>query len=117
MSDLTRALRALLLILHELDVSVTTPWFSGTTTSSTYGQAAGKPVSRDGRRMDSWSGEKSWSDLGSTVNFAATSDRTGHISLFAMLNGQDGHTQLRTCLMFEAGQLQTFATDVAALFE
>lgn len=64
-----------------------------------------------------WPGEKSWSDLEGTVDFAATSDKTGHISLFVTLNGQDGHTQLRTCLMFEAGQLQTFARDVAVLFE
>jgi len=45
--------------------------------------------------------EKSWSDL-EGMDFAATSDKTGHISLFVTLNGQDGHTQLRPCLMFEA---------------
>ena len=64
-----------------------------------------------------WVGEKSWSDLESSVEIVATSDRTGHISLRVTLNGQDGDTQPRTCLKFEAGQLENFAKEVTVLVE
>jgi len=64
-----------------------------------------------------WAGEKTWSDLENSVEIVATSDKTGHISLRITLNGQDGDTQLRTCLKFEAGQLESFAEEVARLFK
>jgi primase-polymerase (primpol)-like protein len=64
-----------------------------------------------------WAGQKTWSDLENSVEIVATSDKTGHISLRITLNGQDGDTQLRTCLKFEAGQLENFAEEVARLFK
>lgn len=100
------------------DVSVQTPWFSGIASSSTFMVLPLADLFRDmAAQWMGWAGEKTWSDLESNVAFAATSDRTGHISLRVTLNGQDGDTQLRTCLMFEAGQLEDFAKDVATLFE
>lgn len=63
-----------------------------------------------------WTDEKTWSDLEQNVVMAATSDRTGHVSLHMTLNGQDGDSHLRVRLEFEAGQLASIASEVASLF-
>ena len=99
------------------DVSVQTPWFSGVAASSTFMVLPLPDLFHDmAAEWMGWAGEKTWSDLETNVEIAATSDKTGHISLRVTLNGQDGDTQLRTCLKFEAGQLENFAKEVARLF-
>lgn len=100
------------------DVSVKTPWFTGTTRSSTYTVPSPAELFHEmAAEWMGWNEEKSWSDLEGNVEIAATSDRTGHISLQVILNGQNGESQLRTCLKFEAGQLEKFAKEIALLFE
>jgi hypothetical protein len=99
------------------DVFLQTPQFSGVASSSTFMVQPLEDLFRDmAAQWMGWAGKKTWRDLESSVEIAATSDKTGHISLHITLNGQDGDTQLRTCLKFEAGQLEIFAKEVALLF-
>ena len=98
------------------DVSVRTPWFSGLAHSSTFMVLSPADFFREmAAEWLGWAGEKTWSDLEQSVEIAATTDRTGHVSLSVTLNGQDA--QLRACLVFEAGQLENFAKEIALLFD
>lgn len=63
-----------------------------------------------------WTGEKNWGDLEGRVQLSATTDRTGHIKMNVVLAGQDYDSELRVNIMFEAGQLEGMAHDVALLF-
>jgi hypothetical protein len=117
-SVLSFAIRERLKEETSFDVSVQTPCFSGIASSSTFMVLPLADLfSEMAAEWMGWAEEKTWSDLESNVKIAATSDKTGHISLRVTLNGQDGDTQLRTCLKFEAGQLENFAKEVALLFE
>lgn len=99
------------------DVAVKTPWFYGTAASSTYMVPPLANLFHDmAAEWTGWIGEKSWTDLENNVEIRASADKTGHISLSITLTGHDGYTQLRTCLQFEAGQLERFAEEVALLF-
>ncbi|QSX99453.1 DUF6228 family protein [Janthinobacterium sp. PLB04] len=63
-----------------------------------------------------WKGEKKWGDLENRVLLTATSDSTGHIKMKVTLTGQDYDSELRVNIMFEAGQLEGVARDVALFF-
>jgi hypothetical protein len=101
----------------EFDLAVKTSRFSGIVSASTFMTQSPADLFRE--MADEWTGwkeEKRWSDLEQNVTIAATSDSTGHVGLHIVLNGQDGDSQLRVRLEFEAGQLQSIANEVACLF-
>jgi len=99
------------------DVAVKTPWFSGSTGSSTY---MVPPLTSLFQEMaDEWSGwkaEKKWSDLEGRVQFEVTTDSTGHVCMKTTLNAPDYDSWLHVKLMFEAGQLEAMARDLKHLF-
>jgi hypothetical protein len=101
----------------DFDVQVKTPYFSGIAPSSTFMAA---PLEAWFRNMaDDWKGwkdEKKWGDLEGRVLFSATTDSTGHVQVRVTLTGQDYDSELRVNIMFEAGQLEGMANDVALLF-
>jgi hypothetical protein len=101
----------------DFDVQVKTPFFSGIAPSSTF---MAIPLEEWFRNMaDDWKGwkdEKKWGDLESRVLLSTTTDSTGHIKMKVTLTGQDYDSELRVNLMFEAGQLEGMAHDVALLF-
>jgi hypothetical protein len=101
----------------EFNVQVKTGYFSGSASSSTFMAA---PLETWFQSMaDDWAGwidEKKWGDLESRVQLSATADKTGHIKVNVFLAGQDYDSQLRVNIMFEAGQLDDMAHDVARLF-
>lgn len=63
-----------------------------------------------------WKDEKKWGDLESRVLFSATADSTGHVTVRVTLTGQDYDSFLRVNIMFEAGQLEGMANDIALVF-
>jgi len=99
------------------DVAVKTPWFSGSTESSTY---LVTPLTSLFQEMaDEWHGwkvGKKWSDLEGRVQFEVTTDSTGHVCMKITLNGPDYDSWLHVKLMFEAGQLEVMARDLKYLF-
>ena len=60
-----------------------------------------------------WKGEKVWSDLESSVVLTAKSDSMGHTKLEVKLT--DYESNFKTVLIFEAGQLDRIANDLATL--
>ena len=60
-----------------------------------------------------WEKEKTWNDLESRVTFTAISDLTGHTKLTVKLT--DYESSFKTVLVFEAGQLQEMAREIATL--
>jgi hypothetical protein len=102
----------------EFDLAVKTPRFAGVVSASTFMVQSPADLFRE--MADEWTGwkeEKTWSDLERSVTIVATSDHTGHFSLHIVLDGQDGDSHLRVRLEFEAGQLQSIASEVAGLFQ
>ena len=101
----------------DFDVRVKTPFFTGTAPSSTF-MAVPLEVWFRSMALDwtGWANEKRWEDLESRVSLSATSDSTGHIRITVTLTGDDYDTHLRANLMFEAGQLEGMADDVANFF-
>jgi hypothetical protein len=102
----------------DFDVQVKTPFFTGSAPSSTF--MAVPPEAWFRELADNWTGwtsEKKWGDLESRVLLSATTDSTGHIKMTVTLNGDDYDTHLRANLMFEAGQLERIADDVAHFFK
>ncbi|MFL6707707.1 MAG: DUF6228 family protein [Massilia sp.] len=102
----------------EFDLVVKTPRFAGVVSASTFMVQSPADLFRE--MADEWTGwkeEKTWSDLERNVTIAATSDSTGHVSLHIVLDGQDGDSLLRVRLEFEAGQLQSIASEIASLFQ
>jgi len=101
----------------DFDVQVKTPSFSGIAPSSTFMTT---PLEAwFGNMADDWKGwkdEKNWGDLERRVLLSATTDATGHIKIKVILTGQDYDSELRVNIMFEAGQLDAMARDVALLF-
>jgi hypothetical protein len=98
-------------------VHVKTPWFSGVAPSSTFMVLPPSDLFRAmAAEWKGWKTEKTWSDLEDRVSIAATSDSTGHIRLAITLRGQDGGSRLHVDLMYEAGQLQQMADELALLF-
>jgi hypothetical protein len=101
----------------EFNVQVKTRYFSGSAPSSTF-MAVPLETWFQGMADDwkGWTGEKKWGDLEGRVQLSATTDRTGHIKMKVVLAGQDYDSELRVNIMFEAGQLEGMAPDVALLF-
>lgn len=101
----------------DFNVRVETPFFSGAAPSSTF-MAAPLAAWFDEMASDGkgWKGEKKWGDLESRVLLSATADSTGHIKMRVTLAGQDYDSELRVNILFEAGQLEGMARDVALLF-
>ncbi|RZT05797.1 hypothetical protein EV582_4116 [Duganella sp. BK701] len=101
----------------EFTVQIKTRNFSGSAPSSTF---MAVPLETWFQSMASdwegWKDEKKWGDLESRVQFSATADKTGHIKMKVVLAGQDYDSELRVNIMFEAGQLDGMAHDVARLF-
>lgn len=101
----------------EFSVQVKTPNFSGVAPSSTFMAA---PLDAWFQSMADdwigWKGEKSWADLENRVTLSATADATGHIRIKVTLAGPDYESELRVNIMFDAGQLESMAGDVALLF-
>lgn len=101
----------------EFSVQVKTPIFSGVAPSSTFRAA---PLDAWFQSMADewagWKGEKNWADLESRVTLSATADATGHIRIKVTLAGSDYDSELRVNIMFDAGQLESMAGDVALLF-
>lgn len=99
------------------NVRIETPFFSGTAPVSTFMTA---PLAEWFKEMacewKGWKGERTWSDLESRVLLSATADSTGHIKIRVTLAGQDHDSELQVNIMFEAGQLEGMARDVALLF-
>lgn len=99
------------------NVTVKTPWFSGTAPSSTFLVKSPADLFREmATEWTGWKQKKTWSDLEARVSFEATSDATGHISLWIILNGQDYDSHLRVCVRYEAGQLEAMANELTRLF-
>ncbi len=62
-----------------------------------------------------WSGERAWSSLEGELKLRATSDRTGHVYLSAVLRCESpAKWQLEAELTLEAGQLDRLANTVLA---
>ncbi|NHQ94359.1 DUF6228 family protein [Janthinobacterium lividum] len=101
----------------DFNLRVETPFFSGNAPSSTF-MAVPLVAWFDEMASDwqGWKGEKKWGDLESRVLLSATADSTGHIKMRVTLAGQDYDSELRVNIMFEAGQLEGMARDVALLF-
>ena len=101
----------------DFNVQVKTPFFSGIAPSSTF---MAVPLEAWFQSMaDDWEGwedEKKWGDLENCVQLSATADSTGHIKIKVVLAGQEYDSELRVNIMFEAGQLEGMARDVALLF-
>lgn len=101
----------------DFNVRVETPFFSGNAPSSTF---MAVPLAAWFEEMASdwtgWKGEKKWGDLENRVLLSATADSMGHIKMRVTLAGQDYDSELRVNIMFEAGQLEGMARDVALLF-
>lgn len=101
----------------DFNVRVDTPFFSGTAPSSTFMAAPLAAWFQDmADDWKGWKGEKKWGDLESRVLLTATSDSTGHIKMKVTLMGPDYDSELGVNIMFEAGQLEGVARDVALLF-
>jgi hypothetical protein len=101
----------------DFNVQVKTPFFSGVAPSSTFMAASlGEWFKSMADEWQGWKGEKKWGDLESRVLLSATTDSTGHIKLKVTLAGQDYDSELRVNIMFDAGQLESMAHDVALLF-
>lgn len=62
-----------------------------------------------------WNKPKTWSDLEGRVMLSATTDSTGHIKLAVELAGPDYNSRLRVIVVYEAGQLERMASEVAEL--
>jgi hypothetical protein len=101
----------------EFSVQVKTPNFSGMAPPSTFMSA---PLDAWFQGMadewTGWQGEKNWGDLESRVTLSATAEATGHIRIKVTLTGPDYDSELRVNIMFDAGQLESMAGDVALLF-
>lgn len=98
------------------DVLVKTPWFSGKAPASTY--FSGSPAMLFREMASEWKGwekPKTWADLEDRVRLSATSDSTGHIRVAVELRGADYESGLKATLVYEAGQLERMASDVASL--
>ncbi|MGB7815734.1 MAG: DUF6228 family protein [Methylotenera sp.] len=96
----------------EFYFEVKTPFGSAKILSSTYfnGSPAQlfKSMATDWR---GWSGEKVWSDLESSVILSARSDSIGHTKLKVKLT--DYESSFETVIIFEAGQLERMANEIA----
>lgn len=64
---------------------------------------------------DGWQGEKTWQDLDGRVQFAASTDSTGHVKFRIKLESQDYDSRLNVCIGFTAGQLEEMASTVKGL--
>ena len=98
------------------DVSVKTPWFSGKASASTY--LSGSPAKLFREMANEWKGwkkPKTWSDLEDRVKLSATADSTGHVRIAIELAGPDYDSKLRAIVVYEAGQLDRIANDIAEL--
>jgi len=100
----------------DFEVAVKTPWFSGVAPASTYFN--GSPAVMFCEMASAWAGwkdKKKWSDLEGRVEFSATSDSTGHVSLTVKLVGQDYDSSLLVVLKYDAGQLDGMAKAISQL--
>jgi hypothetical protein len=101
----------------EFNVQVKTVNFSGSASSSTF---MAVPLETWFQSMaddwEGWTDEKKWADLESRFRLSATADKIGHIKINVALAGQDYDSELRVNIIFEAGQLDGLAHDVARLF-
>ena len=98
------------------DVFVRTPSFSGRAAASTYVSGSPAALFREmARDWKGWKEPKTWADLENRVKLSATSDSTGHIHFVVELRGPDYDSRLKAILVYEAGQLDRMATDIADL--
>lgn len=95
------------------EVSVKTPHFSGSCSTSTF--MNGSPASmfsEMAKEWQGWSDVKRWSDLEGSVKLEAQCDKLGHITIKVELRGQDYESMLRTVIEFEVAQLDSMAESV-----
>jgi hypothetical protein len=100
----------------DFEVAARTPFFSGVAPASTY--MSGSPAVMFGEMANAWTGwkgQKKWSDLEGRVEFAASLDSTGHVSMSIRLVGQDYDSHLLVVLKFDAGQLEGMAKAISQL--
>ena len=98
----------------EFFVEVKTSFGSANATGSTYFN--GSPALLFQSMASDWKGwkkDKVWNDLENRVMFTARSDSTGHTKLTVKLSEYESSFQ--TVLVFEAGQLQEMAKEIATL--
>jgi len=66
-----------------------------------------------------WSGTKSWESLEGELRIELKADKTGHISMNVEINHDCGNPdpwRLKSCIMMEAGQLETIAKRASQFF-
>lgn len=63
-----------------------------------------------------WQGEKSWQSAGSTLQFKATRDGTGHICLVVCISELIDPYSVTIPLYFDAGQLDELAKKIRSFF-
>ena len=65
-----------------------------------------------------WTGEKNWATLEGEFELSATADKTGHVRLAIVLRSPytGYHWELRSALELEAGQLDSIASEVGAIW-
>lgn len=98
------------------EVSVRTPFFSGTAPASTYFNGPPSLLFAEmAKEWQGWAGKKSWRDLDGRVAFEATCDRLGHIKLIVELVSPDYESTLRAVITYEAGQLDAMYSAVMGL--
>jgi len=98
-------------------VSYSDGQFSGQIVSSDY--IVGSPVAFfEGMAADwhGWKGERRWSDLEGGLVLRATADSVGHISIRIEMDRHHPPGRLVGEIILEAGQLDTIAAGIGALF-
>jgi primase-polymerase (primpol)-like protein len=98
------------------DVTVKTPWFVGRAEASTH--VSGSPAKLFREMANEWKGwknPKTWADLEDRVKLSASSDSTGHVRITVELRGPDYDSALKAIIVYEAGQLDRMATEIAEL--
>jgi len=98
----------------EFFVEVKAPFGSAKAAGSTY--LNGSPALLFQSMATEWQGwkkDKTWNDLENRVMLTARSDSTGHTKLTVKLCEYESSFQ--TVLLFEAGQLQEMAKEIATL--
>ncbi len=104
---------------EKLDVSLIGPSCSGRLAASTY--CNGSPAMLFRKMASSWrgwEGELFWSTLEGEFKMTGTTDRLGHVELWAELRGDNSphDWKLKACLHLEAGSLEQLYRSVAAVF-
>ena len=104
---------------HEVNylVAIDVGWARATAEVSTY--LYGPPVAFFKSLAESWrgwDGEKKWEDLEHRVGFAATCDRTGHITIKVQVQDSQYSGRAVLSIHFEAGGLEAMARRIEMFF-